>query len=197
MFVPLRKAVELTGLHPNTLRKYADQNKIKAVRTPCGNRLFDTDSLPGQQAQRSATVCYCRVSSTKQKSGLARQVVELRTQFPQADIIQDVGSELNFKRKGLRSLLDRLLQGDRITLIVARRDRLCRFGFELLEYLVTKNGGEIMVLDQPETSPQSELVQDLLSIILEFSRRVPGLHRYYDDIKKDTTVTNSTTETAT
>lgn len=193
MFVPLRKAVELTGLHPNTLRKYADNGTVKSTRLPCGNRLFDTESLPGQKSKRAATVCYCRVSSTKQKDDLARQIAYMRDNFPNSDIIQDIGSGLNFKRKGLVSILDRLLQGDRITLIVAHRDRLCRFGFEIIDHMVKHNGGEIVVLNKTNTSPQSELVQDILSIIHVFSCRIHGLRRYHNDIKEDKTLTNKTT----
>lgn len=188
MFVPLRKAVELTGLHPNTLRKYADNGTINSCRLPNGNRLWEVEELPGQKPVKASVVCYCRVSSIKQNDDLARQVASMRTQFPNADIIRDVGSGLNFRKKGLCSLLDRLLEGDRITLIVAHRDRLCRFGFDMLDYMVKRNGGEIVVLDKPDTSPQSELVQDVLSILHVFSCRVPGLRRYRDSIQKDTSL---------
>ncbi len=72
----------------------------------------------------------------------------MRERFPKAEIIQDVGSGLNFKRKGLRALLERLVRGDQLTIVVAHRDQLCRNGFELFEYLAAKNGGSILVLDQ-------------------------------------------------
>lgn len=185
MYVPLRKAVELTGLHPHTLRKYADDGKIEHYKNSAGQRLYKVDSLPGQQKQKQNTICYCRVSSTKQRDDLARQVAYMRQNFPKSEIIQDVGSGLNFKRKGLRSLLDRILEGDRLTIIVAYKDRLCRFGFQLIEYMVQQNGGEIMVLNKDDESPESELVQDILSIIHVFSCRIHGLRRYHDSIKKD------------
>ncbi len=72
----------------------------------------------------------------------------MRERFPEAEIIQDVGAGLNFKRKGLRALLERLVRRDKLTIVVAHRDRLCRNGFELFEYLAAKNGGSIVVLDQ-------------------------------------------------
>ena len=134
MLIPLRKAVEITGLHPNTLRKYADNGIIKSKRFG-KNRLFDVGSLKSI-GQKSAVICYCRVSSQKQKDDLARQVVYMREQFPNAKIIKDIGSGLNFKRKGLNQILDECLSGVTITLVVAHRDRLCRFGFELIEYLI-------------------------------------------------------------
>nr|WP_293094825.1 recombinase family protein [Moorena sp. SIOASIH] len=77
--------------------------------------------------------------------------------FPEAEIIFDIGSGLNYKRKGLRTILERVLCGDKLTIVVTCRDRLTRFGFELIEYLVGLNGGKILVLDQPESCPESEL----------------------------------------
>ncbi|NEO74551.1 MAG: IS607 family transposase [Moorea sp. SIO3H5] len=142
--IPLRKAVELTGLSRNTLRKYADNGTIKCERTPSGYRLFDTESLLslGKRASKqSTTICYCRVSSSKQKDDLARQVAYIHPLFPEAEIVKDIGSGLNYKRKGLKSILERLMRGDQLTIVVACRDRLTRasnpsHGFELIEYLV-------------------------------------------------------------
>jgi predicted site-specific integrase-resolvase len=120
-YVPLRKAVEFLGLHPNTLRKYADERKIKSVRTPiCRLRLFDIGSVGGEAAP-SATVCYCRVSSEQQRDDLARQVQFMPERYPEAEIVQDIGARLNFKRKGLRSLLVRIMRGDKLTVVVACR----------------------------------------------------------------------------
>jgi len=186
MLVSSKKAVELTGLHVNTLRKYADEGKIKVERLPSGHRRYDVDSLPtGRKATTSGVVCYCRVSSNKQSDDLVRQVAYMRQQFPGAEIVKDVGSGLNFKRKGLRSILERLMQGDKLTLIVSHRDRLCRFGFEMFEWLVDRNGGELMVLDGTEHSPERELTEDLLAILHVFSCRMRGLRRYADKIKED------------
>ena len=194
MYVPLRKAVELTGLHPNTLRKYADDGKIDYYKNQAGQRLFKVDSLPGQKQHQEKVICYCRVSSANQKDDLTRQVAYMRGNFPRAQIIQDIGSGLNFKRKGLRSLLDRILEGDSLTIIVAHRDRLCRFGFELFEYLVKQNGGEIMVFEQLNSSPESELVQDILAILHVFSCRINGLRRYHNIIKEDKNIPKPTAE---
>ena len=198
MLVPLRKAIEITGLSANTLRKYADNGTIKAKRVGKGQRLFDvTDLLQQRDPSRcdgKPVVCYCRVSSRKQKDDLARQVVFMRERYPNADIIQDIGSGLNFKRKGLDAILQRLLQGDKFTLVVAYRDRLCRFGFELIQSMFEKNGGEILVLDKSELSPQQELTEDLLSILHVFSCRMHGLRRYENEIKEDKNLSDEGTE---
>ncbi|GBF80930.1 IS607 family transposase [Aphanothece sacrum] len=184
MFVPLRKAVEILGFHPNTLRKYADEGKIKSIKNEAGQRLYDVQSYING-VTRTSLVCYCRVSSTKQRDDLDRQVNFMYSFYPEAEIIKDIGSGLNFKRKGLKTILDRLLQGDKLTLVVAHRDRLCRFGFELIQYMVERNGGQIMVLDQTVHSPESELTADLLSILHIFSCRMHGLRKYSKKIKED------------
>ena len=184
MYVPLRKAVEQLGLHPNTLRRYADEGKIRFIKNGAGQRLFDVQSYVNQSAS-TAVVCYCRVSSRKQRDDLDRQVAYLSSLYPDATVVSDIGSGINFKRKGLRSILDRLLQGDKLTLVVAHRDRLARFGFELIQYMVEQNGGSIVVLDQTVYSPESELTADMLYILHVFSCRVNGLRKYSKKIKED------------
>ena len=198
MLVPLRKAIELTGLSANTLRKYADNGTIKMQRIGKGQRLFDVSDLLTRKGEANGkpVICYCRVSSGKQKDDLARQVVFMRERFPNAEIVQDIGSGLNYKRKGLQAILQRILQGDKLTIIVAHRDRLCRFGFELIELLVQQNGGEIMVLDRTEVSPQQEVTEDLLAILHVFSCRMHGLRRYENQIKEDKNLSDTGTETS-
>ncbi|MBD2636574.1 IS607 family transposase [Limnothrix sp. FACHB-881] len=188
-YIPLRKAVEFLGLHPNTLRKYADEGKIETIRNEAGQRLYNVESY-GRKATRSTVVCYCRVSSPKQRDDLARQIQFMRDRYPEAEIIQDIGSGLNFKRKGLQSLLVRLMRGDQLQIVVACRDRLCRFGFELFEFMVQQNGGELMVLDQSVHCPESELTADLLAILHLFSRRMPGLRSYRKAIQEDPNLPN-------
>jgi predicted site-specific integrase-resolvase len=194
MLVPLRKAVQHLGLHPNTLRKYADEGKIKTIKNEAGQRLFDVQSYVNGST-RTSFVCYCRVSSVKQRDDLVRQVIYMQSLYPEAEIVRDIGSGLNFKRKGLRSLLDRLMRGDQLTLVVAHRDRLARFGFDLIQYMVEQNGGKIVVLDSTVHSPESELTQDLLSILHVFSCRMHGLRKYRQKIKEDSDIVNPTPET--
>jgi predicted site-specific integrase-resolvase len=173
-YVPLRTAVKQLGLHPNTLRKYADDQRIPSIRTPFGQRLFDVQSYL-RLGSEPVVVCYCRVSSSKQKDDLARQVQKLRESHPQAEIIQDIGSGLNFKRKGLRTLLERILRGDKLQIVVSHRDRLARFGFELIRFLAHANGGDIVVLGQAvDPEPEADLTADLLSILHHFSCRMHG-----------------------
>lgn len=190
MYISLRKAVKELGLHPNTLRKYADNGTIPSIKNAAGQRLFDVQCYI-RGAVPASLVCYCRVSSHKQRDDLERQVAFMRDRYPTADIVRDIGSGINFKRKGLRAILLRLLAGDKLTLVVAHRDRLARFGFDLIQYLVEHNGREVVVLNAVVHSPTVELTQDLLSILTVFSYRMHGLRKYRDQIKEAPLLTDS------
>ena len=119
----------------------------------------------------------------------------MREQYPDAEIIQDIGGGLNWKRKGLLALLERLHRGDKLRIVVAHRDRLARFGFELLQWLAETNGGEIVVLGNTDHSPEQELTEDILAILHTFSCRLHGLRRYSQAIKEDTALSDAGTET--
>ena len=97
-----------------------------------------------------------------------------------------------FKRKGLNALLERSLSGDKLIVVVAHRDRLARFGFELIEWLIQRNGGKVVVLSKSHlTSPADELTADLLAILAVFAARMHGLRKYRDQIAQDTTLSDS------
>jgi putative resolvase len=93
-FVKLNKAVELLGLHPNTLRRFADNGTIEAIKTPGGQRLYNVASFRGK-SKHPVTICYCRVSSSKQRADLDSQIAYMRGLYPQAEIITDIASGLN------------------------------------------------------------------------------------------------------
>jgi predicted site-specific integrase-resolvase len=152
------------------------------MRTPGGRRLYDLSSL--SQSNRSKII-YARVSSKGQSNDLDSQIQYLRTRYPNHELIQDIGSGLNFKRKGLTALLERLLSGDVEEVVIAHRDRLCRFGFELFLTIAEKFNTKIVVLDDAQQSPHDELVADLLSIVHVFSCRLYGLRKYSKKIKED------------
>ena len=193
VYIASRKAAALLGLHPQTLRRYADQGKILHYRNSAGQRLYDVDAyLRG--ATRPTIVCYCRVSSAKQRGDLNRQVAQMQDLYPDAEVVSDVAGGLNWQRRGLLAILERLHRGDKLELVVAHRDRLVRFGFELIEWLVQQNGGSVVVLNQSDASPESELTEDLLAIFDTFSCRMHGLRRYRSAIAQDTGLSEPTAE---
>jgi excisionase family DNA binding protein len=183
-----REACSVLGVHPNTLRRWEIEGKLPAIRTPGNKRLYDLSSLEQKNGRK---IIYARVSSNGQKEDLENQIKYLRSRYPEHELIQDIGNGLSFKRKGLKALLESILSGDVKEVVVAHRDRLCRFGFELFEFISNKFGTEIVVLDEPLLSPQQEIVRDLISIVHVFSSRIYGLRKYSSKIKEDKDLSKS------
>ncbi|MEN6511389.1 MAG: IS607 family transposase [Chloroherpetonaceae bacterium] len=181
-YINTKEACLVLGVHPNTLRRWENEGKIKAIRTPGNRRLYDLSSL---EPSNKAKIIYARVSSYAQKQDLENQIKYLRSRYPEHELIQDIGSGLNFKRRGFIAILERILSGDVSEVVVAHRDRLCRFGFELVEFIADKFGANIVVLGETSLSPQAELVRDIISIIHVFSSRIHGLRKYNNKIKED------------
>src|SRR5574343_1284 len=180
------QACEKLGIHPNTLRRWANEGKIFYVRQKNGNRLYDVEGFlnQGNRFDR-AKIIYARVSSRNQRDDLSNQIKYLRERYPHHELVEDVGSGLNFKRKGFLRVLDRIMSGDIAEIVITHRDRWCRFGFQIFEHIAKQNNCKFVVLDNTQLSPQEELVKDLVSIIHVFSCRIYGLRKYSDKIKKD------------
>ena len=185
-FLRPEEASRLLKVTTQTLQIWTRKGKIKCVRTKGGHRRFLKEDilslLPGETPFSSTkrNICYCRVSTHSQKEDLERQVEYFRGKYPNHEIIKDIGSGINFKRKGFNSILDSAIKGDIKEVVVTHKDRLCRFSFELIKRIIEgpPSNGKIVVLDQEETSPQKELVNDLLSIITVFSSRLHGLRSH-------------------
>jgi putative resolvase len=205
-FITSAQAVKLTSLHPHTLRKYADNDQIKCYKTPSGIRKYDRQSLerfcnPSIVIHQNSTnskqnFIYSRVSSKKQMDDLIRQSEFLQsydTKYASYTALSDIASGINFKRKGLQTILDSCLHGTIGEVVVAHRDRLCRFGFELMQILVEKAGGKITVLDnEGNKSSEQELSEDLLSIVHIYSCKQMGKRSYKAKLAK---IFESETET--
>ena len=182
-YVSSKKVRESIGVSSYTLRKWAEQGIIPFIRNPGGRRLYDLSTFLESRTVKEVVIrkkiCYCRVSSTKQKDDLDRQVEAMRKEFPTHTILTDVGSGINFKRKNFLQLLELSQSGLVEEIIVAYRDRLCPFAFELVEWLLHKNGVKLVVLHKNvESSESAELAEDLLSIITVFNCRLNGKRKY-------------------
>ena len=180
-FYTSREAARILDVCPNSLRKWADNGEINCIRTKSGQRRYDVDSYIGKSTD-STTICYCRVSSHKQRDDLERQVEFLRNQYPNAEFVRDIGSGLNFKRKGLKTILERAMSGTNITLVVAHRDRLARFGIDLIRQVIEQSGGKLVVLEETLLSPEQELIDELLNNIDALAERMPELRSYKKQI---------------
>ena len=190
-FIPIRKASQLTGIGPQTLRHYADSNKVETYRTPAGQRMFNQQSLlqfVGHVSitQKKQKIVYCRVSSKKQLDDLERQCQYLLSRHPNYELITDCGSGINFKRKGLQTILERTMSGAVEEIVVAHKDRLCRFGFELIESICNFYDTKLTILDHEEhRSSEQELAEDILSIVTVFACKQMGKRKYSAKNKKD------------
>ncbi|MCM0592606.2 MAG: IS607 family transposase [Gloeotrichia echinulata IR180] len=186
-----KEAAKILGVHVSSLRRWENEGKLRAIRTPGGQRRFvleEVEKVAGV-SRTVRTVCYGRVSTNGQQDDLQRQLEHLRTRHPEAEIISEVGSGLNFKRKKFLAILERIIDGDIQRLVIAHPDRLVRFGFELVKWLCTKFECELLVLNDRKLSPEQELVQDMLSIIHCFSSRLYGLRKYkstiFEELQKE------------
>lgn len=189
------KTREVLGISYSTLRRWEEQGKIKAVICPSGRRLYDVLSVTGKEEVKARSkICYCRVSTQKQIKDLDRQVEYCKEKYPSHEIIKDIGSAFNWRRKGLITLLDRTLEGNVEEVVIAHRDRLCRFGFELLCYLFEKNRVKLVVLDQNTKTDEQQFTSDIIAIITVFSNRYYGKRKYSNTNKKTKTNSKSTTK---
>lgn len=173
-----KDAAEILGVTQRTLLNYGYDGKLTAIRTQGGHRRYKYEDVVRIKSIESngRSICYARVSTYDQKEDLSRQIKFLTLQYPNHEVIQDIGSGLNFKRKGFSALLDSALQGNIKEIVVTDKDRLCRFGFELLQEIIVKaSNGRIVVLNKRSSKPEDRLVDDILSIITVFSSRLHGL----------------------
>ena len=182
-YLTSREACRILSIHPNTLRRYANNGTIESFKTESGQRRYHVEAYLGLQKQ-SVTICYGRVSSPKQRDDLGRQVEFMQSRYPRAEVVKDLVRFLNYKRKGLKSILERAMRGDKLETVVAHKDRLARFGFELISFLIQLHFGKIVVLKQTHLEPKLELTTDLLSIRNKFSCFIPGLRNYKSQVRQ-------------
>lgn len=173
----------MLNVSAQTLRNWDNNGKLKPHHTSAnGYRYYSQEQLNQvmniQPNIKRKIIGYCRVSSNKQKDDLARQVENMKlyltAQGKPFEIIQDIGSGINYQKKGLRQLIKLISQGEVEKIVVLYKDRLLRFGFELIEYMASLYHCEIEVVDNTEKSEQQELVEDLVQIITVFSCRLQG-----------------------
>jgi predicted site-specific integrase-resolvase len=184
MKVSIGPAAKELGVSKETLRRWEKAGKIQVERTPSGHRRYDLSKLhgiaPRPPLANRLTLAYARVSSHDQKEDLIRQVALLES-FCAAngwtyEVIQDLGSGLNYNKKGLQQLIKRICFGQVGRLVLTHKDRLLRFGSELVFALCEAYNTEIVIINygQQPLSFEEELTQDVLEIITVFSARLYG-----------------------
>jgi excisionase family DNA binding protein len=182
--ISIKEAADALGVSVQTLRRWEKEGKVFPVqRTAGGQRRFDLHALPTPQTvlkkQERPTLAYARVSSHDQKEDLVRQekMVELfcTSRGWPFEIISDLGSGMNYNKSGLKKLLRKILNGDIGRLVLTHKDRLLRFGAELIFSICEERQIEIVLVNQGvEPSFEEELAADVLEIITVFSARLYG-----------------------
>jgi predicted site-specific integrase-resolvase len=185
-YVSGKVASEKLGVHQRTLYQWEEKGKIETIRTPGNKRLYNVDKFLGHNIEKNniisenKKIIYIRVSSYSQKDDLERQRKYMVKRYPNHLLIEDIGSGINLNRRGLRKIINWAIDGIVEELIVAYKDRLARFGFELIEDLIKeRSNGKVIVLNKNNSKePETELVIDVLQIMNIFVAKMNGLRKY-------------------
>ena len=178
--IRIGEAAAILGVRVETLRKWeASGELLPARRTKAGTRYYSVAELTGATALDAPTICYARVSSHDRKEDLDRQQAALEAYCAakgwRTETIKDLGSGMNYRKKGLQKLLELILRRKIRRLVITHKDRLLRFGAELVFALCEIRGVEIVIIHKGEQpSFEEELAQDVLEIITVFSARLYG-----------------------
>ena len=197
-----KKASEIIGVHQRTLYLWEKKGLIETIRTTGGKRLYNIekyikekicdddnkikntilcDNLEDLDKKKGKlNICYVRVSSNNQKDDLERQKNLMVKLYPKHLIIEDIGSGLNLNKRGIKKIINLAIEGKVNELVVAYKDRLTRFGFELIEELIEKySKGKIIIINQKNViEPEEELVKDVMSILNVYVAKMNGLRKY-------------------
>jgi predicted site-specific integrase-resolvase len=190
-----KEASEKLGVHQRTLMEWDKKGLISVVRTPGNKRLYDVDKFLKEhnlkkdenidnieETNERLNICYVRVSTNGQKNDLERQKQILKEKYKDYIFIEDIGSGLNLNKKGIRRIINLAIKGKINKLVIAHKDRLVRFGYELIEDLIKDySNGEIIILDKEDENkknPEEDLVHDVLQIMNVYVAKMNGLRRY-------------------
>ena len=196
-YVGGKEASKLLGVHQRTLYQWEDKGLIKTIRTPGGKRLYNVvDFLKDKECkdddncikdldeldnfEEKLNISYVRVSSLSQKDDLERQKKLILDKYPNHKMISDIGSGINFNRPGIKKIIKLAIEGKVNELVIAYKDRLTRFGYELIESFIKdySNGKIIIIYKKDDMEPEEELVKDVLQLMNVFVAKMNGLRKY-------------------
>ena len=195
---------KLLNVTVKTLQNWDKQGTLKAYRTPTNQRFYTEEQLNqilnssnvNQDEKQELKIGYCRVSTHNQKNNLESQEEYLRS-YTNAkgvildEVLTDIGSGTNYNRENFNKILELVETGEVSEIYVTYKDRFVRFGFDWFNNFCEKHGSKIIVLNQPSTSPEQELVEDLLNIVTVFSARSHGLRTYKKQLEQNLNEKNS------
>ena len=179
-----KTVTQILGVTAQTLRNWDKEGKLKPSYVKSnGYRYYSEDSILSYTQERKTkknlnVIGYARVSSKKQADDLDRQVNNLKTyldsKYTDYEIMTDIGSGINYTKPGLKKLIEKINRKEVDLIVVLYKDRLLRFGFELIEYFAELNNVKIEVLDKIDKNQDQELVEDLVQIVTVFSGKIQG-----------------------
>ena len=182
--VSISEAAEVLGVSITTLRRWEAAGKLVAEHTAGGHRRYDLAKLrpelfrAADQGKRK-TIAYARASSPDQKDDLERQQQLLQRYCTRQgwtfDVVADLGSGVNYHKKGLRRIISDMLDGEVSRLVITHKDRLLRFGAELVFAICEAKNVEVVILNQGEdTGFEEDLAKDVQEIVTVFGARLYG-----------------------
>ena len=193
--IRLNEMAKRLNVSVKTLQRWDREGILVAKRTPTDRRYYTEgqylEYIGSSTKSKRKTIAYARVSNANQKDDLRNQITFIRNYVNAKgeildDVIEDIGSGLNYNRKHWNDLLlNQIPKGEIEKIYITYKDRFVRFGFDWFERFCNHYNCEIVVINNPDTSPQKELVDDLISIIHVFSCRIYGLRKYKKDISLD------------
>lgn len=179
------KFAKSLGVSIQTLRNWDKEGKLKPTYvTENGYRYYSEDllnkfrNIKNVNKIKKKNILYARVSTKNQKDDLNRQIDNLK-QYAYSkgysfEIITDIGSGINYKKEGLLKMINLVECGEVDRIIVLYKDRLIRFGYDLIEYICKLNDTKIEIVDNSTISKEQELTEDLIQIITVFANRLYG-----------------------
>ena len=190
-----KKASEMLNVHQRTLMNWDKKGIIQVVRTPSNIRLYnvqkyldehslkckpkkfnieETTNINIKNITGKIDICYVRTSFQKNEKELEKQYVKIKQLHPDSILIKDIGSGMSMERKGLLTIIELAIDGKINKLIISNKDKLCKIGFELIEFLIKKySNGEIIVLNKnEEIEPEDELMKDVLDVMNIFTNKM-------------------------
>jgi len=186
---------KLVGVSVFTLQRWDRNGTLTAHRTPTNRRYYTHEQYLQYRGlisnEQGKTIAYARVSSPSQKKDLLMQKDALRAYCLEHKIkvdqwIEDIGSALNYKRKGFNQIIEEIELGHVKRVVIVYEDRFVRFGYDWFEAFCERHGTEIVVTNGEAFSPEQELVKDLLAIVTVFSARLQGLRSHKNAIRAAT-----------
>jgi len=189
-YVSRRELIKALNIHYHTVYNLVKNNKIETIKVGKTSKYnldkYITDNKIIIDKTVKKKICYCRVSSKKQNNDLERQINLMQLNYSNYEIISDIGSGLNFKRKGLEKIIDMAIKGEIEEVVITYKDRLARFGYDLIEMILNKySNAKITIVNQDKyQTADEELVKDIISIMNVYVAKINGMRKSHKNLVK-------------